>query len=411
LNKIIFSDNVSRPPVPSSRPSFANRAGLLSDRSEKVALAQEALKGLFNPKKGQTMLFVTDIWNPTSPKTTNPSWEDRISNAKIWHEAASMLAVQNGLELRPILSFPYGEHGDFPKNSFLGESEADARSEVLKADMLVCMPVFSFNFMHYMLERPVLPGEKKPSALFIGSSNPGFFNSCMESAESLNSRAGKLENALVGAIGIEITFHCPDSKDYALYVDIRGSAWIKDWEFKRNRPLWLPVGEYFTAPNPGNGNRDSSLTKGDWPIYDYKTGRYTILKVENNRIKGVTGKTQAAYEIERYLGHVGSNNDNIAEFALSFNRKARKLEFKFGENGRLESTGAKLSECEKAEGLHLAFGGNQHFTDVSDPHHVEGLNHVDHYYNGETPITATARAIFSDGRKELIVERGKHALF
>ena len=417
------------------------KSDLLEGHREMVVKAQEALKSIFEPKTGERMLFVTDLWTPESPSSANPYWNKRIGIARIWHEAAIMLAAQEGFDLQPVLSFPYANHGYFPKKGFLGDNAADAESAVMAADMLICMPGFSFSFMHDMLKSPGIPAEKKPRALFLETSSQGSLGACLESIEGMKGKANRLEKALAGAVGIEVTFHCPDKKKFGLYVDIRGSSWLKDWEFSVERNRYgnaLPVGEYCTAPNPGNGSPGSSLTQGFWPVYDKDGYRYALLEVKNNRIIKVAGDSPIASDIRIYMGHLGCNNDNVAEIAWGINGEARKGEIAPDLNGadkdhageseragkgflrrlpqrsrqpQWKETGAKLGECEKAEGMHIAFGGNQHFMDAAHPHRVEGKHHQDVVYNDMTPITVSARVVFPDSHRELIMDSGKHALF
>jgi hypothetical protein len=389
------------------------KTDLFEGRREILVKAQAALEGIFKPRNGERMLFVTDLWTPDKPRSEHPHWNTRIAFAKLWYEAAGLLAAKNGVGLQPVLSFPYADYGHFPKHGFSGNAAADVESTIMAAGMVVCLPSNAFSFMHYMLKSGEIPAEKKPRALFLDTGNIGSFCACLESIERMETKASMLEKALAGAVGIEITFHCPDKKEYVLYLDVRGSPWIKDWEFDREKNRYgikLPVGEYYTAPNPGNGSPGSSLTQGFWPVYDKSTCTYDLLEVNNNRIMKVNGNSPIARDINMYKRRRGSNNDNIAEAAFGVSGGARKMEIAPGPDGKWKNTGADVGETEKAEGLHVALGGNMHFM-AWHPYGIMGDCHIDIVFNDMTPITASAYAVFPDSRKELIMDRGKYLLF
>ena len=396
------------------------KKSLMTEHGEKVALAQDVLRSVLKPKTGEKLLMMTDLWfDKRDESGSNPYWKERTDIADIWHEAACKLAGEVGFEVLPILTIPYREHPKFPTEGFMGGMHADPKTNVMAADILVCLPVNSFQFIYDEL-KPGKPEEKKPRALFLPTNSNESFSACLESIEEMDAKAGRLEKALTGATGIEVLFHCQGGSEYALHIDIRGSPWMKDWEMEGSRrKIWLPAGEYFTAPYPGTHESAPSRTKGQWPIYPsneetyiFHSGneQYAVLDVEGNRVRNINGNSPLANMARKIMGHMGSNNDNVAEIAFAFNTMARKTEYSQGDNGKMRKTGAELKECEKAEGLHIAFGHNAHFM-ASHPHLVQGEVHTDIYYNDQTPIVPSAYAVFPGGKKVAIMEKGKYTIF
>ena len=155
----------------------------------------------------------------------------------------------------------------------------------------------------------------------------------------------------------------------------------------------------FTPPYEGvspEGRRElgDSQTSGVWPVYSYSDQKVAFLKVEKNRVVRVQGDSEEAARIIDEIAKDG-NAANVAELAFGLNESARAGEF------------VPVLEKEKA-GPHLAYGRNDHFgSPLTLAGKVKANVHVDYVYTRDTPITATIFAIFPNGNRMLIAERGK----
>jgi len=161
----------------------------------------------------------------------------------------------------------------------------------------------------------------------------------------------------------------------------------------------FPSGEAFTplyeaATQEGRSLFGDSQTKGIWPVYSYRDGKVAFLHVEGNKITRVQGDSS---EAERIIEDIARDerNANIAELGLGINDSARC------------APGVPVLEAEKA-GPHIAYGRSDHFGAAgSHAGKVAASTHRDIVYTRSTPITATIHAVYSNGRKLLIAERGK----
>ena len=89
------------------------------------------------------------------------------------------------------------------------------------------------------------------------------------------------------------------------------------------------------------------------------------------------------------------NCANVAELGFGINDRARC------------GPSVPVLEAEKA-GVHIAYGRSDHFG-FADTHagKVKALVHRDFVYANGSPIKATVYAVFANGRRILIAERGK----
>ena len=235
---------------------------------------------------------------------------------------------------------------------------------------------------------------------------------------SIASRGSRLLAVVQSAAGFEVTFDGSGvPRGTRLYMDTRASNWQLDAGMCRMAGDFInfPSGEVFTPPYEaataaGRSIYGDSQTKGVWPVYSYSDSRIAFLHVEGNRIARVQGDCA---EAERIIEHIAADerNANVAELGLGINDAARC------------GVGVPVLEAEKA-GPHIAYGRSDHFGAVarasggqavgeadstagSHAGKVEASLHRDIVYARPAPITATVHAVYPNGRKLLIAERGK----
>ena len=350
------------------------------------------------PKQGERMLFLTDY--PDGKMDAKRLGRQQLVNR--WYEAAALVSQKKGCVLLPLVK--YRETGknnsDLPKTAATqGGGYVDNLPELVQsANIAIAMNEFSATAPLKNISA------RAPSLRVI--SMPGV-TADMEPAMSsdykkIEARGQKLLAAIKSATGFEITFD--GSKvphGTKLHVDTRANNWILDSGMCHRAGDFInfPSGELFTPPYEGvspEGRRElgDSKTSGVWPVYSYSDQKVAFLKVEKNRIVRVQGDSEEAARIIDEIAK-DENAANVAELAFGLNEAARAGEF------------VPVLEKEKA-GPHLAYGRNDHFgTPLTLAGKVRANVHVDYVYTRDTPITATIFAIFPNGNRMLIAERGK----
>jgi leucyl aminopeptidase (aminopeptidase T) len=220
--------------------------------------------------------------------------------------------------------------------------------------------------------------------------------------DAISIRGKKLAAVLDSAIGFEALFDGGDvPRGTRLYIDARGTRFIVDDGMCRDPRAFInfPSGEVFAAPYEGVTPEGRSLfgdsqTSGILPVWSHADNKVAFLKVEKNRIVKVQGDSLEAQRIVEDISQDG-NAANIAEIGFGINSRAR--------------CGPEIPvlESEKA-GPHIAYGRDDHFG-FPDTHagKVKADVHRDFVYAHDSRITATIYAVFANGRKLLIAERGK----
>jgi len=215
-------------------------------------------------------------------------------------------------------------------------------------------------------------------------------------------RGQRLLSVVQSAAGFDITFDGAGiPRGTRLYIDTRAHNWQLDAGMCRMAGDFInfPSGELFTpayeaATPEGRSIYGDSQTKGIWPAYSYSDSRVAFLHVEGNRITRVQGDCAEASRIIEDIAR-DERNANIAELGLGINDAARC------------APGVPVLEAEKA-GPHIAYGRSDHFgAPGSHAGKVAASTHRDMVYTRNTPITATIHAVYPNGRKLLIAERGK----
>ncbi|MFA6489153.1 MAG: hypothetical protein WCT52_00560 [Candidatus Micrarchaeia archaeon] len=350
------------------------------------------------PRQGERVLFLTDY--PEGKMDSRRMGRQELVNR--WYEAAALLSQKKGCNLLPLVR--YRETGknnaDLPKTAATqGGGYVDNLAElVASANVVVAMNEFSAT-------APLRNIAAAAGSLRV-ISMPGV-SADMEPAMStdykkIEDRGRRLLATIKSATGFEITFDGSKiPRGTKLHVDTRANNWILDSGMCHNAGEFInfPSGELFTPPYEGvspEGRRElgDSKTSGIWPVYSYSDQKVAFLKIEKNRIVRVQGDSEEAARIIDDIAK-DENAANVAELAFGLNEKARAGEF------------VPVLEKEKA-GPHLAYGRNDHFgTPLTLAGKVKANVHVDYVYTRDTPITATIFAIYPNGNRILIAERGK----
>jgi len=215
-------------------------------------------------------------------------------------------------------------------------------------------------------------------------------------------RGSRLLLVVQSATGFEVTFDGSGvPRNTRLFLDARASNWELDAGICRIAGDFInfPSGELFTplyegATPEGRSMLGDSQTKGIWPVYSYKDRKVAFLHIDKNTITRVQGDSAEATRIIEDIAY-DEKNANIAELGLGINEAARC------------APGVPVLEAEKA-GPHIAYGRSDHFGRAgSHAGKVAASTHRDFVYTRSTPITATIHAIYPNGRKLLIAEKGK----
>lgn len=365
-------------------------------------LSQQQIASLIDtiasPKKGERMLFLTD-YGDGKPDSR------RLGRAELlarWYRAATALAAERRFHLLPIVKYPETgkNNADLPKTAAThdGGHVDDLPSLIASANIAMAMTQYSAT--------APLKNIAANSASLRVISMPGV-TADMEPSMSvdykkIDGRGKRLLAVVKSAVQFEITFDGAGiPRGTKLLMDTRANNWILDSGMCHSAGDFInfPSGELFTAPYEGvfpDGRREfgDSQTQGVLPVYSASDGKVAFLKIEKNRIIRVQGDSDEAKKIIENIA-ADENNANIAELGLGLNENARS-----GED-------VPVLEKEKA-GPHIAYGRSDHFgTPTSLSGKVKATVHIDYVYTRDTPITCTIHAVYPNGNRVLIAERGK----
>jgi len=368
---------------------------------------------MLSPRKGERLLFLTDCGG--KPSTARLARAELLSR---WYKAAQALSEQQNFRLLPIVKYAdtLSPNAELPSSAIThdGGRVSDLQEFIASADIVVAMTEHSAS-------APLKNIMRKSAHLRIVSM-PGV-TAEMEPAMAADypriaERGRRLLAVVQSAAGFEVAFDGSGvPRGTKIYLDTRASNWSLDAGMCRMAGDFInfPSGELFTplyeaATPEGRSIHGDSLTKGIWPVYSYSDSRIAFLHVEGNRIVRVQGDSEEAGRIIEDIAR-DERNANIAELGLGINDAARC------------APGVPVLEAEKA-GPHIAYGRSDHFgavarasggravgeadsTPGSHAGKVAASTHRDIVYARSAPITATIHAIYPNGRKLLIAERGK----
>ncbi len=364
-------------------------------KTEEIA---RLLDTMVAPKRDERMLFLADY--PEGKMT-----EKQLGRQNLllrWYKAASRLAAEKGFSVLACALYRQTgkNNSDLPKTAATqGGGHVDNLPELIaSANIVIAMTEYSAS-------APLRNIAAKTGSLRVVSMPK--VEQEMEMAMSadykrIEERGRKLLAIVENATSFELTFDGAGiPRNTKLFMDTRASNWQLDAGMckKAGDFINFPSGELFTPPYEGVSPEGrtrfgDSRTEGTWPVYSPADKKVAFLKVEKNRIVRVQGDS---LEAQRIIDDIADDENaaNIAELGLGLNEKARSGEW------------VPILEKEKA-GPHIAYGRNDHFgTPLTMAGKVKANVHIDYVYTRTTPITASVYAVFPNGNRVLIAERGK----
>jgi leucyl aminopeptidase (aminopeptidase T) len=355
------------------------------------------IQNMLAPRRGERMLFLTDYGSRPSASSLS-----RASLLSRWHAAASLLAEHTGFRVLPIAKYAESPspNADLPGTAVTpdGGRVDNLPDFIASSDIVIAMTGHSAS-------APLKNISRKAAHLRVVSM-PGVTDA-MEPAMATDysriaERGSRLLSVVQGATGFEAAFDGAGvPSGTKLFLDARANNWQLDAGICRMAGDFInfPSGELFTplyeaAAPEGRSLYGDSQTKGIWPVYSYRDRKTAFLHVEQNRITRVQGDSEEAARIIEDIAN-DERNANIAELGLGINDAARC------------APGVPVLEAEKA-GPHIAYGRSDHFgSPSSHAGKVAASTHRDIVYTRSTPITATIHAVYPNGNRLLIAEKGK----
>ncbi len=375
---------------------FAGRAFLRMAMG--IGRIASLLETIVCPQQGERIIFLADY----AEGRQDALRAGRQRMAQEWHQAATLLCEKKGCKVLPLVKYrEVGKNNaELPKTAAAqgGGHVDDLPSLIASANIAIAMTQWSAS-------APLKNIAARAASLRVVSMPQ--VDEKMEAAMGadyveIELRGKRLLAAIKGAVGFELTFAgelVPHGT--RLYVDTRANNWILDSGMCRKTGDFInfPSGELFSAPYEGVSPEGVKLlgeskTSGVWPVYSASDRKVVFLKVEKNRIIRVQGDSALAKKIIEDIAQ-DENNANVAEIAFGLNESARS-----GEE-------VPVLEKEKA-GPHVAYGRNDHFgSPLTLCGKVKASVHQDFVYTMETPITVTIYAVYPNGKRLLVAQRGK----
>ncbi|MFA6213830.1 MAG: hypothetical protein WC717_00965 [Candidatus Micrarchaeia archaeon] len=355
------------------------------------------LQNMLSPRRGERLLFLTDYG--ARPSAARLARAELLSR---WHNAASLLAEHTGFRVLPVVKYPDtpSPNADLPAAAAThdGGRVDDLAAFIASADIVIAMTEHSAS-------APLKNIAKKAAHLRVVSMpgvTPEMEPAMAADYSRISERGRRLLAVVRPAVGFEATFDGAGvPRGTRLYLDTRASNWLLDAGMCRMAGEFInfPSGELFTplyeaATAEGRSLYGASQTKGVLPSYSYKDRKVAFLHVEGNMVVRVQGDCSEAGRVIDDIAR-DERNANIAELGLGMNDAARS------------APGVPVLEAEKA-GVHIAYGRSDHFgSSSSHAGKVASGTHRDIVFARASPITATIHAVYQNGNRVLIAERGK----
>ncbi len=345
---------------------------------------QELLKRVMAPKRGERVLVLTD--RPKEGKPI-PAWNDRRKMTLEWLDALSDMGRTEGFEVKPFLleyEATYQNNKSLPKTGLMGGREVDIERQLGNADIYIALTSYSAT-------KPLKAAavEKRARALSMPGVDRKVEGAMLADYETIRRSAGVLSKKLETAVGAEVLF----STGHKLYVDLRERPVLVDDGrcLEPGKVINFPGGEVFKVPYEGTSDDKygRSLTEGELPIYNNKTGEVIVCKLMENKVVGIEGGKKSP-DLVRSL----TDASNLAEFAFGLNEEAR------------DDDSVPVLEREKARGWHCALGDSVHLGGRVGDKNV----HQDFVYTAKTKIKPTITLVYEGGKREMIMKKGRYTI-
>jgi len=363
-------------------------------KEEKIA---SLLDFMLAPKQGERLLFLTDYSDKADSRRLG-----REALLSRFYAGARRLSQQKGLVLLPLVKYREtgANNAELPTLAATqGGGHVDKLHELLtSANIAIAMTEYSATapLRNIAARAPSLRAVSMPGV------TAGMEGAMGADYSRIAERGRKLLAVLSSATGFETLFSGsnlpPNTK---LHIDTRASNWTLEDGIcrKAGECINFPSGELFTPPYEGvstEGRRElgDSQTQGVLPVFSHTDAKIAFLHIAKNRIVRVQGDSDAANKIIDDIAK-DENAANIAELGFGINDRARS------------DYRVPVLEREKS-GPHIAYGRNDHFgSPASLSGKVRANIHQDIVYSSSSPISATIHAVYKNGNRVLICERGK----
>lgn len=351
----------------------------------KKSRLKELLNYVLEPRKGEDVLILTDRLR----KSTKDLRQRRRMVGQ-WKNVLEEIGRENGFGVR-LLEYQatYQNNKALPKTGLMGGRRVGLREQFAKAKIYILMNSFSGTKPASDIVR-----ENGNGARFLSMARvtPAMDGAMLADYEKIGRNAETLAKKLENAVGAEVAF----STGHRLYVDLRARpVRIDDGKCRTpGKGINFPSGEVFKVPyeNAGDDDLGKSLTEGELPVYDRKTGKTAVLTIKENRIVKMDGPAKRIEKLVRLSR--AANGNNMAELGFGLNPDAR-----CGEE-------VAVIEQEKSKGCHFGFGASIHLGGK-----VESDIHQDFVYTSMTKIRpAAVYLVYGDNCREKIIENGRYTI-
>ena len=346
---------------------------------------------VFDPQPGETASVVVDV--PHGRIADNDEWKARREMAERWHKALANLAAERKFEIQPLITF-----------KATGSNNAQLPSEAVKDGWPV---LFEQIAAHSTLIVAMTEFSASAPLLGFGKKFPTLRSASMPRV------AAEMESSALAADYAVVARSCARLRErlvQASMADIEfsnGDTFRFDFRFRQPevddghlplsapapRLINLPSGEAYITGYEGEQGV-ASETSGVLPIpWENDVVR---MEVQENRVRGVIGKTPAAGSLRDFL-FLDPARCNIAELGLGCNPMARVW--------------GNALEDEKA-GPHIALGRSEHLGGTVGPgafRDPRNVWHEDFVYARGCPIGIKQMSLIDqDGRAQLLFGEGSY---
>ncbi len=268
---------------------------------------EQTLKNIFNIKKNEKVVILTD--------------KLEIKNAKLFFNAAKKLSENTRILVKPV-----GDHSG-------QEPSPEIAREMKNSDVLIIVTTHSLTHT-----KAVASARKKGVRI---SSMPGFQKKMIRALNAnpleMKKTGIKIRNALEKAKMLNVV----SDSGTDISFKVRKKIEIDYGLFRKKGDIGnLPAGEVYFAPIEGSSNGKIVIDSMKNCKCFAKKG--TVVTVKDGKVVDISDKKST---LAKYLSKI-KNADNIAEFGIGINRKAKVIGF--------------ILQDEKASGTcHIAFGNSK----------------------------------------------------
>jgi hypothetical protein len=379
-------------------------------------ISREELTGLVQsvfPRFSSDRALAILIDFPNYAEEDNRDWAERRITAAGWWSDLNTVVSRIGLERIDLIGYASvgSNNADLPETACKIANQLPKTSaglpgagEEIRFDKVFAETQLFLAPTEFSTTAPLKVAAKKFG--FRAATMPGFSSKMIPALRVdyglVNQRVQLLKARLDEAQSAKIIFIVDAMQEYKMNFDLRfRSAYSSGGRFPEAGAAGnLPSGETYIVPYEGEMD-ECSVTNGILPV---QLGEEIVLyKVEQNRAKVVLNQGSACAQEAELLRREPAYG-NMAE--LGFGVLAD-----FG----LQPIGEIL--LDEKLGLHVAFGRSDHFGGRVGPWQFsspQAVVHLDRIYLPATQPRISVSSVvleFRDGRREVLMEKGKYLIF